>query len=210
MKLEKRIAETYPTGMLVLLNITMSYPYLLIPDPPIKRFAQRHTYLAIDAIAARDLGVAVARHQGLAISNSSVNVQRQDTVQNLLANSNQSGQNVASSSSASPATKRPVSPDRSHASLTSTNKRQRPFSPPPRDRDRRDGPGPRKRFNSPSRGERGHDPPTGPRARDKDNREDEKQVTLPNVLSWFVGQLPPPAAFDGAFHLMMIYPYIRL
>jgi len=36
-------------------------PIDLIPGPPIKRLAQRHIYLGMDAIAARDLGFAMAR-----------------------------------------------------------------------------------------------------------------------------------------------------
>ncbi|RXW20199.1 hypothetical protein EST38_g5659 [Candolleomyces aberdarensis] len=42
-KLGKQVSEAYPN------------------DPPIKLFAQRHVYLGVDAIAARDLGAAYAR-----------------------------------------------------------------------------------------------------------------------------------------------------
>ena len=38
-------------------------PVHFLPDPPIKRCAQRHIYLGTDAIAARDLGFARATFQ---------------------------------------------------------------------------------------------------------------------------------------------------
>lgn len=61
---------------------------------------------------------------------------------------------------------------------------RRRFSPPPPAWDRdggrdRDGP-----------------PPPPPRRSDRE-REDEKGPVLPPVISWFVGQLPAPSAFDG-------------
>ncbi|THU88298.1 Suf-domain-containing protein [Dendrothele bispora CBS 962.96] len=43
-KLEKRMMQVFPE------------------DPPIKRFAQRYTYLDIDAVASRDIGFAIAKH----------------------------------------------------------------------------------------------------------------------------------------------------
>ncbi|KAL0563898.1 mRNA 3'-end-processing protein rna14 [Marasmius crinis-equi] len=49
-KLEKRIAEAYPN------------------DTPIKLFAQRHTYLNIDAIAAQDLGYSRAKKEVTAVN----------------------------------------------------------------------------------------------------------------------------------------------
>src|ERR1700761_9794308 len=56
------------------------------PDPPIKRFAQRHTYHSTDAIAARDLGVAIVRqNSGTTSSSSSANsLGRTDTQSSLL------------------------------------------------------------------------------------------------------------------------------
>ncbi|KAF8744703.1 Suf protein, partial [Rhizoctonia solani] len=47
-KLEKRLAEIYPN------------------DPPIKRFANRYTYLGVDTIASNDLGFKVVRQSGSA------------------------------------------------------------------------------------------------------------------------------------------------
>lgn len=58
LNLERRIAEVYPSGMKIIQR-----PFLCInidSDSPIKLFAQRHMYLGLDAIAARDLGFAMA------------------------------------------------------------------------------------------------------------------------------------------------------
>jgi cleavage stimulation factor subunit 3 len=78
------------------------------------------------------------------------------------------------------------------------HKRPRPMSPP-RDRERWDGP-PRRRFLSPPPWERDRDrdgpPPPPPRRLERD-REEEKPTTIPSIISWFVGQLPAPAVFDG-------------
>lgn len=104
--------------------------------------------------------------------------------------------------------KRPPSPDhrRRDESRSSADyppsKRQRPASPPRgHDRERPgDGRG-RGRYGSPSPWdrERERDGPQG-RRYDKE-RDEDKNVTLPPVLSWFVGMLPSPSSFDGAFAL---------
>ncbi|TFY78801.1 hypothetical protein EWM64_g5207 [Hericium alpestre] len=69
LQLEKRMAEVYPN------------------DPPIKRFAQRHTYHSTDAIASRDLGVAMARQTSAngSYNGSTGSLGRTDTQQSLLA-----------------------------------------------------------------------------------------------------------------------------
>jgi cleavage stimulation factor subunit 3 len=156
---------------------------ILTTDPPIKRFAQRHTYLTTDAIASRDLGFGITRrNSGASPDTSSVTVTRGDTSMSI------SGGPPAQDR------KRAPSPDRRREE--SSYKRQRPLSPPPRDRERgRDGPPPpRRRYNSPGGWERDMPPPRRER-----EREDsvEKTVALPPVLSWFIGSLPPKAAFDG-------------
>ncbi|KAH7917406.1 hypothetical protein BV22DRAFT_1052452, partial [Leucogyrophana mollusca] len=108
-KLEKRITKVYPS------------------DPLIKRFAQRHTYLSTDAIAARDLGLAMVKRQltALGLSDSSGPLEKQDS---------------ARPSDGGPPTKcaRPISP------------------PPPRDRDRDrwDSPPSRRRIGGPTAWER--------------------------------------------------------
>ena len=95
LKLEKRMAEVYPTGMSFICILQLTIPVDFLPDPPIKRFAQRHIYLGTDAIAARDLGFAMARK-----ANTS-SLGRTETQTSL-----QSGNTPAA-----PSTKRPSSPD---------------------------------------------------------------------------------------------------
>ncbi|KAI0640581.1 hypothetical protein C8Q79DRAFT_921396 [Trametes meyenii] len=180
-KLEKRIAEVYPN------------------DPPIKRFAERHKYLNIDAIAVRDLGFMIGRQPARA--NGSGTLGRADTVQNLLASS------AKETPSAPSASKRAASPEhrrREESRADYPAKRQRPTSPV-RDRDRdwrdgRDGPrdGPRRNQRHGSPGwdrERERDGP--PRRPFKEEREEDKGVTIPGVLSWFIGTLPTSSSFDG-------------
>ena len=166
-----------------------------VPDPPIKRFAQRHIYLGTDAIAARDLGFAMARQVGTTGSSSTLG--RTDTVQSLLSNSNhQTGGGTTSQ-------KRPASPDyrkrddRPSIDYGPAHKRPRPMSPiRDRDRERWDAPG-RRRAGSPGWDrDRDRDGPPPPRRMERE-REEEKGVVLPPVISWFVGQLPGPSAFDG-------------
>ncbi|KAF8999433.1 hypothetical protein BDQ17DRAFT_1361005 [Cyathus striatus] len=186
-KLEKRIAEVYPS------------------DPPIKLFAQRHIYLGTDAIAARDLGVAMAR---------------KSSSQSSVAASNQGGaarSDTQANMNAAAAVKRPPSPDyptrkrdeSRGGEYSQGHKRMRGMSPPrgDRDRDRWDGPGAggRRRYSPPppppvwereerERGRGGGGPP--PRAGE---REEEKPriPAIPAVISNFIGSLPPPSQFDG-------------
>ena len=75
-------------------------------------------------------------------------------------------------------------------------KRARPMSPAPRDRERdRFADGPRRRFGSPAPWEKDRDKEPHPMKREREH--DEKSTTLPAVLTWFVGQLPNAASFDG-------------
>jgi cleavage stimulation factor subunit 3 len=108
-----------------------------------------------------------------------------------------------------------------------THKRVRANSPPraqERDREKWDGPPGRRRFNSPApntsgwdhrddrgggpgagagNGPRGREPLPPPRSQQSlhHDRDDDKSKSaqLPNVLSYFIGQLPTPASFDGAY-----------
>ncbi|KAH9978134.1 hypothetical protein BGW80DRAFT_1285995 [Lactifluus volemus] len=183
-KLEKRMAEAYPN------------------DPPIKRFAQRHTYHSTDAIAARDLGVAIVRQSsGTTSSGSSSNsLGRTDTQTSLLASANTP--QPTPTPAAPTQQKRPSSPDHKRRDSDSHGppqyKRARASSPPGRDRDRWEGHGNgRKRYNSPTWDrdrDRDRDVPAPRRARDQ---EEEKAVSVPSVISWFIGTLPGPSAFDG-------------
>ena len=107
--------------------------------------------------------------------------------------------------------KRPPSPDHKRRDSDSHGpaqyKRARASSPPGRDRDRWDGHGSgRKRYNSPSWDrDRDRDAPPPPQApvRRAREHEEEKTVNIPSVISWFVGTLPGPSAFDGK------WPYMR-
>lgn len=191
--------------------------FLLGPslDPPIKRFAQRHTYLGTDAIAARDLGFAMARQGGAASATGSNFGGRTETQASL---------NNASGSSSH---KRATSPDHKRRDDRGADygpggyKRQRAMSPPPppprdrdrdRDRDRWDGPPPaRRRYASPPayERERERDAVVAPR-RDRPppppEREEEKPVvSLPPIISWFVGTLPAPSSFDGSSLLFCLF-----
>ncbi|KAH7881852.1 hypothetical protein F5I97DRAFT_1818069 [Phlebopus sp. FC_14] len=188
-KLEKRIAEVYPT------------------DPPIKRFAQRHTYLGTDTIAARDLGFAVAARQQTGPSPTTSTASLDKRTDSLL-----SLTSAAHMPPSQPPVKRQATPDlkRREDSVKPDfgppAKRQRPLTPPrERDRDRFDG-SYRRRFGSPAGWEKDRDRELMAIKRD---REEEKSSTLPAVLSWFVGQLPNPASFDGPVFrtddLMMLF-----
>jgi len=146
-------------------------------DPPIKRFAQRHIYLGLDAIASRDIGARVRKE----------NSNRGDSLASI------STANDRSSSSINTLLKRQPSPEHEkRRGEHGGHKRQRNASPlRERDRDRWDGP-PRKRSPGP--------PPEKDRSfirRHEKEREEEKPVVLPQALSWFIGQLPAPSAFDG-------------
>ncbi|KIO06747.1 hypothetical protein M404DRAFT_998863 [Pisolithus tinctorius Marx 270] len=189
-KLEKRIAEVYPT------------------DPPIKRFAQRHTYLGTDAIAARDLGFAMAARQPAAGGNAATSAggleRRTESLQSMMPLSHVP-QAQTSKRHSTPDLKRredSVKPD-----FGPPSKRQRPLTPPrERDRDRSAGPPHRRRLASPAGWEKERDRELGHLKRDRD---EDKPSPLPTVLSWFVGQLPNPAAFDGPIFrvddLMMLF-----
>ncbi|KAG5637435.1 hypothetical protein H0H81_004594 [Sphagnurus paluster] len=183
-KLEKRIAEVYPT------------------DPPIKRFAQRHIYLGTDAIAARDLGFAMARKA----TSGAQPLGRSETQQSLVSTGA-----VNNSNGANATHKRPASPDYRKreergggGDYSQSHKRARPLSPPPRsdrDRDRWEPPPPRRRFSPPpqnawERENRDRAPPPPQRVQEREE-EKPKIPAIPNVISWFVGELPAPASFDG-------------
>ncbi|EGO01439.1 hypothetical protein SERLA73DRAFT_166004 [Serpula lacrymans var. lacrymans S7.3] len=195
-KLEKRIAEVYPS------------------DPPIKRFAQRHTYLGTDAIAARDLGFAVVGRQSGAVGSGSSTSSIEKRTDSQLSIASASTVPAVPPPVSTPTliahTKRAPSPDfkrrdesRAPGDYGPPSKRPRPMSPASRDRERGerfDGP-PRRRFGSPA-WEKEREVP-------RRDREDEKGVMLPAVLSWFVGQLPTPSSFDGPVFrtddLMMLF-----
>ena len=193
----------------------LNYLFILFQkDPPIKRFAQRHMYLGIDAIADRDLGVAMARK-----ATATNSLGKSETQQSLF------------SSGPTQGTKRMASPDYrgkrednrggsgggggSGDYNIQGSKRMRPSSPPPprgvdRDREPRweGGPSSRRRPFSPppptSSWDRDDRPPRGreplPPSRAQEREEEKpRQVSIPPVVSWFVGELPTASSFDGNF-----------
>jgi cleavage stimulation factor subunit 3 len=172
-------------------------------DPPIKRFAQRHTYHSTDAIAARDLGVAIVRQSSGTTSSGSWSnsLGRTDTQTSLLTSVNPP-QPTPTPTAPTAQHKRPPSPDHKRRDSDSHGpapyKRARAASPPGRDRDRWEGHASgRKRYNSPSWDrDRDRDVPPPRRGSGRDH-EEEKAVSVPSVISWFVGTLPGPNAFDG-------------
>ncbi|THU98597.1 Suf-domain-containing protein [Dendrothele bispora CBS 962.96] len=194
-KLEKRMMEIFPN------------------DPPIKRFAQRYSYLSIDAIASRDIGVAMAKKEAqlaqlkdkesnrtlgatasLASINGSGNGSSSGSLKRQADDGFGSGPSAGPFSGAGPGRRRGVDGDHGHG-----NKRQRASSPPPRDRDRDwegsggSGRGGRRgRFSSPP-----GDIPKGRGKHQEPVKDEEKPVQLPSALSWFIGQLPAPNTFDG-------------
>ena len=208
-------APIYGCAMRIELQINSS-------DPPIKRFAQRHTYLNVDGIANRDLGVSLARQHALS---------RTDTIQSLAPTTSGSGSGSGSGANqltaqSSTLTKRPSSPDRPLRRSDDTkaedrapaHKRVRESSPPSssmrdrdRDRDRdRWGGSKDRRYGSPAWDrdrDRERDRSPGRRARTSGGpaeREEPEKIVIPQVLSWFVGQLPPPPTFDGTHFLFSI------
>ncbi|KAH7927101.1 Suf-domain-containing protein [Leucogyrophana mollusca] len=196
-KLEKRIAKVYPS------------------DPPIKRFAQRHAYLGTDAIAARDLGLAMVIRQSTALNLSGSSVPLQKQTGALLPLSSHSH---IPSSQLSTSSKRCLSPNYKcfEGSAQSSDsgppaKRARPMSSqPPRDRDRNRWAGPpsRIRFGGAAAWERERERVPLPIGRERGGG-DENSPPLPSALSWFVGQLPSASSFDGPiFHvdnIMMMF-----
>jgi cleavage stimulation factor subunit 3 len=197
-KLEKRIAEVYPTGTFYRRSrhLRNGADVLSVTDPPIKRFAQRHTYLGTDAIAARDLGFAMAGRQQVGPGSSSSIEKRTDSLVSITSTAHIQPPQPPPKRQPSPDLKRredSVKPD-----FAPPAKRPRPSSPiRDRDRDRfSDGPA-RKRFGSPAGWEKDRDRELHTIKRDREH--EDKSSNLPAVLSWFVGQLPNPASFDGQF-----------
>lgn len=206
------MSEVYPDGASVLFNPPSNdWLIRLQLDPPMRRFAQRHTYSNVDAIAIRDLGWM----PGGASSGSSNGSLRHDS--SLGAMSGSSGIFGATSGQ-----KRPASPERGKSGSGHSisqdmgpppPKRAREVSPPPRDRDRdrrdreRDRrdmpPPPRRRYGSPDWG-RGSPPRRGGDVparsdwdRDGPGQDDRGPGGTPGVATWFLGQLPPSSTFDG-------------
>lgn len=196
--LEKRMAEAYPQGKYSDAALVSRLTFAMTPlDPAIKRFAERHKYLGCDAIAVCDLGFSL-RSGGSSGKTNGASTAKSETQQTVNANTSAS-QNQPQAH----VTKRPSSPDHRRRDDSRSgdygppSKRQRPGSPARgHDRDRWEGSG-RRRHGSPSPWDREREREgTHGRKNDRD-REDDKDVTLPPILSWFIGALPAAPAFDG-------------
>ena len=170
-------------------------------------------YLGTDAIADRDLGFAIARRAHPSGAGSTL--ARTETSTSLLTASqgNTSGTAAAPSTTQQAQNKRAASPpehrkrDESRTGgvqgagsgeYSSGHKRARPQSPA-REREtrwgRRDVPTVPS-WDREERGGRGRDGPRGGQGRDFEE-EKGRHVQLPGVVSWFIGELPTPASFDG-------------
>ncbi|KAL5508671.1 RNA14 [Sanghuangporus vaninii] len=171
LKLEKRMAEVYPN------------------DPPIKRFAQRHIYANVDGIANRDLGVSQAK-QSAALA-------RVGTIRDITVGADGVPPPSTGGSTIYPnggSFKRPPSPDRERE-----RERDRERE---RERDRWGGPSGSgsRRYGSPAWGDDERDRTRSPARRygsERDERDGPQRAQLPQVLNWFISQLPPPNSFDG-------------
>ncbi|CAE6435414.1 unnamed protein product [Rhizoctonia solani] len=195
-KLEKRLAEIYPN------------------DPPIKRFANRYTYLGVDTVASNDLGFKVVKQAGPSASGVSA-----------------SPPSSSAKRAASPPRRAPDPPakrfkgqgadndrareqererereqrdrDRERDRMERERERERLEREKERDRekererdrgDRRGGRwegAPSRRPNSPPPYRRGYD---GPGRRHEDAND---EGGLPSLVAKFVASLPTPQAFDG-------------
>ncbi|KAF5366256.1 hypothetical protein D9758_005681 [Tetrapyrgos nigripes] len=196
-KLEKRMMEIFPN------------------DPPIKRFAQRYTYLNIDAIASRDIGASMAKKEEFDRRERDRGVSASASMPNLNGSGSGSGpgpgslkrqadDGPSSGSGSGPGSGR----NRRDGDHGHGNKRQRGLSPPARrekSRDTKEGRdweggggggggggrgGRRARFSPPPDSK-------PPRGKHQEPKEEEKPPTVPSTLSWFIGQLPAPSTFDG-------------
>ncbi|KAL0572097.1 mRNA 3'-end-processing protein rna14 [Marasmius crinis-equi] len=171
-KLEKQMAEAYPN------------------DTPIKLFAQRHTYLNIDAIAAQDLGYSRAKKEVAAInalesmnhSGSSRGVKRR------------TGEDAIGSGSVSKGPK--DGDDHEHGA----NKRQRSSS---LSKSYRDG---RRRSieQSSHRSGGGATERERQRERQQDKEPEEEKSILPAAITAMLTRLPDSEYFDGAILVLPI------
>ena len=148
----------------------------------------------------RDVGYGPPRLGSSTRNGGSGPFSRQDTLQSLTSESAKSAAPATSSQSQSTSSKRAPSPEHRRTREESRDypsKRARPSSPPPRrlrDSERWAEGGSGRRHNSPM-WERERERSSG---KFKEEREEDKSVQLPSVLSWFIGTLPAPNTFDGA------------
>ncbi|KAL5512186.1 hypothetical protein ACEPAG_3471 [Sanghuangporus baumii] len=208
LKLEKRMAEVYPN------------------DPPIKRFAQRHIYANVDGIANRDLGVSQAK-QSAALARvgtiRDITVGADGVPPPSTGGSTIYPNGGSFKRPPSPDRERERERDRERER---ERMRREELAKPPHKRPRDNSPAPLKdrwggpsgsgsrRYGSPAwgddgdRGDRGRvaridrerDRTRSPARRygtERDERDGPQRAQLPQVLNWFISQLPPSNSFDG-------------
>ncbi|KAH8101899.1 hypothetical protein BXZ70DRAFT_932395 [Cristinia sonorae] len=165
--LEKRMAGMYPN------------------EPPIKRFADRHKYLNVDAIAVRDLGFKFGRtgvasaQSGTVAAGSSSSSQAQSS-QDVANSSQESAMSVVSSGSS----KRPAT----------SSQHGRDVGPPPAKKHRVRSPSVSEASGSGRHREGGSGRRDGSRGRDEPA---EQVVNCPPVISWFMSVLPEASSYEG-------------
>ncbi|KAL5512152.1 hypothetical protein ACEPAG_3673 [Sanghuangporus baumii] len=208
LKLEKRMAEVYPN------------------DPPIKRFAQRHIYANVDGIANRDLGVSQAK-QSAALARvgtiRDITVGADGGPPPSTGGSTIYPNGGIFKRPPSPDRERERERDRERER---ERMREEELAKPPHKRPRDNSPAPLKdrwggpsgsgsrRYGSPvwgddgDRGDRGRvtridrerdrtRSPTRRYGTERDERDGPQRAQLPQVLNWFISQLPPSNSFDG-------------
>ncbi|CAE6450936.1 unnamed protein product [Rhizoctonia solani] len=194
-KLEKRLAEIYPN------------------DPPIKRFANRYTYLGVDTIASNDLGFKVARQTGpsaaVSASPPSSTAKRAaspprrapDPPAKRFKGQGQDNDRAREQEREREREQRDRDRERERDRMERERERERLEREKERERERErdrgdrrggrwEGPSSR-RPNSPPPYRRGYD---GPGRRHEDGHD---EGGIPPLVAKFVASLPTPQAFDG-------------
>lgn len=191
--LERRISEVYLPGECYYRRTVITLDLLSVCiEPPIKRFAERHKYFGIDTIAVCDLGVLFGRggHSSGKKINESTKSNTLKSIESTQPSSRSQPSPVSAKRQSSPNHRRRDN-SRSRNDHGPPAKRQRPDSPARKyNRERWDGAS-RKRHESPSQ----RDQQTDRHPRNDGSRRSE--VVLPPILPSFIGQLPPPSAFEG-------------
>ncbi|CAE7226282.1 unnamed protein product [Rhizoctonia solani] len=205
-KLEKRLAEIYPN------------------DPPIKRFANRYTYLGVDTIASNDLGFKVARQVGpsaaVTASPPSSSTKRAaspprrapDPPAKRFKGQGAENDRAREQEREREREQRDRDRERERDRMERERERERLEREKERERERERDRGDRRggrwegpqsrRPNSPPPYRRGYD---GPGRRHEDAHDDSG---IPPLVAKFVASLPTPQAFDGKwkdlFSVLMI------
>lgn len=189
LKLEKRITEVYPNGWSPSSNTNELDTKANVIDPPIKLFAQRYTYLGIDAIAGRDLGFAQRGKQPPPTAPIPTAIQPPTAP-------------AAEREGGRALDRAPVGPRRT----SPEPRRRREPSPPPAKRFKPSSPPPPARRNDrapPRERDRWDDGGVTPR-RAASPAQPAKDA-IPAPLIYFLSLLPSASAFDGKFMMNFMH-----